>query len=270
MTTAPTTINPKFMEVLARVNTEGSFQTTFEQLLRQLEGVVAAARLPALVAAFAEIGLMFHPSAEEGGFETPRIVSPRRKKAVAVGLAMESIQSGESARVEFKSSLRYNYKTAEVDKAKLSEPGPCNLVRDQALKAICGFHNSEGGDLFIGVRDDGEIVGIEPDFDLIKRQRPNADDGDLWKQQLIADMHGRFHEPNPVIQRTQIEILELSARLVARIAVHRGDKLAFLKYGEGSGERPRAFIRQSVTTRELEPPAIEEYVRIRAYQARAE
>ena len=84
MTTAPTTINPKFMEVLARVNTEGSFQTTFEQLLRQLEGVVAAARLPALVAAFAEIGLMFHPSAEEGGFETPRIVSPRRKKAVAV------------------------------------------------------------------------------------------------------------------------------------------------------------------------------------------
>ena len=225
MTTAPTTINPKFMEVLARVNTEGSFQTTFEQLLRQLEGVVAAARLPALVGAFAEIGLVFHPSAEEGGFETPRIVSPKRKKAVAVGLAMESIQRGESARVEFKSSLRYNYQTAEADKAKLSKPGPCTLVRDQALKAICGFHNSEGGDLFIGVRDDGEIVGIEPDFAVIKRPRLDVDDCDL---------------------------------------------LAFLKYGEGSGERPRAFIRQSVTTRELQPPAIEEYVRIRAYQARAE
>ena len=270
MTTAPIAINQKFMEVLAKVNTEGSFQTTFEQLLRQIEGAVEAARLPALVDAFAAIGLIFWPSAEEGGFETPRIVSPSRTKSVAAGLAKQSIQRGESERIEFKSSLRYNYNIAETDKARLSEAGPCNLVRDQALKAICGLHNSEGGELFIGVRDDGEILGIEPDFGLIKRKRPNVDDRDLWKQQLNADMRGRFYQPTPVIQRTQIEILELGVKLIARVSVHRGDKLAFLKYADSSGERHRAFVRQSVTTRELEPTEIEDYVRIRAYEVRAE
>lgn len=259
------TSNPKFMEVLARVNTEGHFETTFEQLLRQLEGAVAAARLPALVDAFAAIGLRFSPSADEGGFETPRIVRPSRSVAVAVDEARQKIQLGESERVEFKSSLRYNYKIAEADRARLADDGPCNLVRDQALKAICGLYNSHGGDLLIGVRDDGELVGIEPDFKLLKRQRSVVDERDLWRQQLVADMQGRFHDPTPVIQRTYVELLEVESKLIARIAVHKGDRLAFVKYTDGSGDRFRAFVRQSVTTRELEPMAIEEYVRVRSY-----
>ena len=40
------------------------------------------------------------------------------------------------------------------------------MLRDQVLKAICGLHNSEGGVLVIGVRDeDREVTGIELDMD---------------------------------------------------------------------------------------------------------
>ena len=32
--------------------------------------------------------------------------------------------------------------------------------RDEYLKHVCAFANAHGGSLFIGVRDDGSVVGI--------------------------------------------------------------------------------------------------------------
>ena len=32
--------------------------------------------------------------------------------------------------------------------------------RDEYLKWVCGFANARGGIIYIGVRDDGEIVGV--------------------------------------------------------------------------------------------------------------
>jgi predicted HTH transcriptional regulator len=32
-------------------------------------------------------------------------------------------------------------------------------LRDEYIKWICGFANAEGGTLFIGIDDDGEVVG---------------------------------------------------------------------------------------------------------------
>jgi predicted HTH transcriptional regulator len=63
------------------------------------------------------------------------------------------ISSGESNRVEFKSTLRWNLKTDHSEK-----------VIDKAwLKSVAAFLNSDGGVLLVGVRDNGEILGIEAD-----------------------------------------------------------------------------------------------------------
>jgi len=35
------------------------------------------------------------------------------------------------------------------------------LWKDEYLKAICAFANSEGGLLYIGVADNGEVTGVE-------------------------------------------------------------------------------------------------------------
>ena len=45
-------------------------------------------------------------------------------------------------------------------------PGTQNIEwgqtwHDEYLKWICGFANAQGGKLYIGVRDDGQVVGIE-------------------------------------------------------------------------------------------------------------
>jgi len=56
--------------------------------------------------------------------------------------------------LEFKSTLRWNLKEARQDDKN---------VTHASMKTIAAFFNTEGGDLLIGVADDGSIVGIEAD-----------------------------------------------------------------------------------------------------------
>jgi GTPase len=68
--------------------------------------------------------------------------------------AEELIKRGESKTLEFKSTLRWSLKDdRKYDKG----------VTDAALKTIAAFLNTDGGDLLIGVADDGSMVGIDRD-----------------------------------------------------------------------------------------------------------
>jgi type I restriction enzyme R subunit len=68
--------------------------------------------------------------------------------------AAELIKRGESKTLEFKSTLRWSLKENRKD-----DRGVTHAV----LKTIAAFLNTEGGDLLIGVADDGSVVGIEHD-----------------------------------------------------------------------------------------------------------
>jgi DNA-binding response OmpR family regulator len=63
------------------------------------------------------------------------------------------INSGESDRVEFKSTLRWNLKTDRSEKG----------IEKAWLKSVVAFLNTDGGVLLVGVGDDGEILGTEAD-----------------------------------------------------------------------------------------------------------
>ncbi len=66
---------------------------------------------------------------------------------------IDEIYNGESAVVEFKSTLRTNLHTHKPDKA----------MEYAVLKTIAGFLNTSGGRLFIGVSDDGRPIGLKAD-----------------------------------------------------------------------------------------------------------
>jgi hypothetical protein len=68
--------------------------------------------------------------------------------------AAELIKRGESKTLEFKSTLRWSLKENRKD-----DKGVTHAV----LKTVAAFLNTEGGDLLIGVADDGSVVGIEHD-----------------------------------------------------------------------------------------------------------
>jgi CheY-like chemotaxis protein len=63
------------------------------------------------------------------------------------------IDSGESNRVEFKSTLRWNLKTDRSEK----------VIETAWLKSVAALLNSDGGVLLVGVEDRGDILGIEAD-----------------------------------------------------------------------------------------------------------
>ena len=68
--------------------------------------------------------------------------------------AEELIKQGESKTLEFKSTLRWNLKEDRKDDKQITHA---------SLKTIAAFLNTEGGDLLLGVADDGAVVGIERD-----------------------------------------------------------------------------------------------------------
>jgi hypothetical protein len=63
------------------------------------------------------------------------------------------IRKGENEKIEFKSTLRTNLHTKQIDKK----------MEYEVLKTIVAFLNSNGGILLLGVSDKGGIVGIEKD-----------------------------------------------------------------------------------------------------------
>lgn len=72
------------------------------------------------------------------------------------------ISVGETNQVEFKPTLLYNFSTG---KAGIG-------IKAIIAKTICAFLNSNGGFLFIGITDQGEIQGLNFDFQLAHGKNP--------------------------------------------------------------------------------------------------
>jgi len=95
----------------------------------------------------------------------------------------EIILRGENNFVEFKSSMRWDYRENRVNKT----------LEHVIAKTISGFLNTEGGTLFIGVEDDGNICGIEKDYSTFKKQ--NRDGFLLCFDEIVNNYLGKeFHQ----------------------------------------------------------------------------
>ena len=76
----------------------------------------------------------------------------------------ELLRLGESGVVEFKSTSRRNLHTMERDPK----------IEAAIAKTVCGFLNGRGGTLFIGVDDEGTVLGLDADMELMKRRDTDA------------------------------------------------------------------------------------------------
>ncbi|WP_082422421.1 helix-turn-helix domain-containing protein [Aquimarina longa] len=83
----------------------------------------------------------------------------------------ELIHDGENERVEFKSSIRYDY-YRKITNRELE------LV---IAKTIVGFMNAKGGKLVLGVDDDGNILGLENDFKTLKHKNRDGYEREIFR-----------------------------------------------------------------------------------------
>ena len=80
---------------------------------------------------------------------------------------------GESKYVEYKSSLVYPAEEVEPDVDK--------QLGQVIVRAVASFMNSDGGCVYVGVRDDGEICGIESECAFLTA---NSEDANRYKQNI--------------------------------------------------------------------------------------
>jgi type I restriction enzyme R subunit len=158
--------------------------------------------------------------------------------------AEELIKRGESKTLEFKSTLRWSLKEDRRDD---------KFVTHTALKTVAAFLNTDGGDLLIGVADNGSIVGIEAD------QLENDDKFMRHLAQVVrnglGDRAGTCIDP-----KTQI----VQGKTVCVVSCQRSPEPVFLKWkGVEASPEGDFFVRSGPGTIRLPPDSATEYIRTR-------
>jgi hypothetical protein len=141
------------------------------------------------------------------------------------------VRQGEGALLEFKSSLRWDMQEERVNR---------NLEQ-VILKTVAGFLNSHiGGTLLIGVRDDGEILGLEKDYQTLKKPNQDGFEQTLMTSvstQLGADLCSHVHILFHVVDTKE----------VCRVIISPANRPVFLN----QGSTPKLFVRTGGGTRDL-------------------
>jgi hypothetical protein len=140
------------------------------------------------------------------------------------------INSGESETVEFKSSMRWDFKLNGTNKD----------LESVVLKTLAGFLNYKGGTLLIGVSDSGEILGLKRDYNTLKKK-----DRDGFEQHIISivsDKLGTY-----VCTLIHIMFHSVYDNEICRIIVDASKHPIYLQ----DGNKMLFFVRTGNTTREL-------------------
>jgi len=150
------------------------------------------------------------------------------------------VSLGESATLEFKSTLQWDVVRNEVNKD----------LRFSVLKTIAAFLNTAGGTLVIGVEDDGHVLGLAQD---LKTMQNSTDRFEQALMSLVRDCIGAEFAP---FLKTRFE--EIGGQIVCVVDVDRAPEPAFMK-----GPRGKEFYtRLGNTTRTLDPEETVRYVQM--------
>jgi uncharacterized protein with ParB-like and HNH nuclease domain len=158
---------------------------------------------------------------------------------------VDMIQSGENSFLEYKSTMRWNWRENKLDKK----------MEEIILKTISAFSNADGGKLLIGVTDEGEILGLESDYNSLKE--PNKDHFELHLRNLVNDAFGKEYAATQLSVRFPI-INDLE---ICEIDIKSGLNPIFLCTTDKNGAIQKKFyIRSGNTSQELNIEEASSYI----------
>ncbi len=126
-------------------------------------------------------------------------------------------------------------------------------VTHAVLKTIAAFLNTEGGDLLIGVADDGSLVGIE---------RDQLDNDDKFMRHLTQVVRNGMGDRAGTCIDPKAQIVQ--GKTVCVVSCQRSPEPVFLKW-KGIEAIPEGdfFVRHGPGTVKLSPDSTKEYIRTR-------
>lgn len=156
----------------------------------------------------------------------------------------ELVAAGESDRVEFKSTARVNLHTGAKD----------DRMEQVIAKTACGFLNSDGGTLVIGVDDLGSPLGL--DADLATMKSPDLDRYELWLRDHLTTCLGQTAAASVGIEFPVLPDADGRDLPVCRVTCRPSPRPVYLRH-KGTAE---LWVRSGNSTRQLGVDEAAEYV----------
>ena len=160
----------------------------------------------------------------------------------------EILEKGESKYIEFKETLSLDVRKQEEKSYQAKKESYIELA---VLKTIAGFLNSDGGQLFIGISDKGEILGIKNELD--KLHKSSKDKMQLHLKNIIKENIGSSF--NNFIT-SDLKIIE--NKEIIHITCDKSDKEVFIKDKD-------FYIRSGPSTDKLEGKELLNYTKSRFF-----
>lgn len=151
------------------------------------------------------------------------------------------IAGDESERVEFKVAARRDPHTGKDGGQKMS---------DNVVKAVAGMMNGGGGTVLIGVTDDDHrVAGVNVEYEIVNKNKPNWDSYRLFLEGLLKD---KLSIAN-AFQFYQLSRHKVEGKDVCRIQVSLAPEPVYVDN--------RLYVRTGNKTSELQGPHLVAYVR---------
>lgn len=153
------------------------------------------------------------------------------------------IRQGEGPYLEFKSTLRWDLAESRINRA----------LEGVVLKTLAGFMNSHvGGTLLIGVADNGDIIGLDKDYQTLKKP-----DQDGFEQAVMTSISSNLGADLCPFVHVLFHVID--NKDVCRLIVSPANRPVFLDQGNA----PKLFVRTGGATRDLNIQEALDYVSAR-------
>jgi len=150
------------------------------------------------------------------------------------------LQSAESQRLEFKSTLRW-----DLDKGYTNRD-----LEDVVVKTVAGFLNADGGDLVIGVDDLGTVLGLDDDYESSK----SIAGRDGFERHLNGILRKAIGDATMAFLTMTFHTID--GREICQVAIEPADHPVYVASSGGQA----FFVRQGNATRSLDPKETMTYV----------
>ena len=155
------------------------------------------------------------------------------------------IAEGETDDLEFKSSLRWDYRQQEPNKK----------LEDVILKSIAAFANGQGGTLLIGIADDGQPLGLERDYAALGNV-----DRDRFELHLYTLFNNAFGEAF-VANKLKVAFPSVDGVEICQIDIQPGQKPIIVKVPDKNGQAVEKFyVRSGNSSREMPMSEMHSYI----------
>jgi len=143
----------------------------------------------------------------------------------------EIITSGEGSQTEFKSTVRWDMENNCINKA----------LEKVIAKTIAGFLNNRGGNLLIGVADDGSVLGLENDYQTLRHKNRDGFERlvvDIVRKNLGGDLCPLVH----------FSFATIDGKDICMLIVEPSPRAVYIE----DGGKPTFFLRSGNSTRQLD------------------